>query len=123
MTIGKGKCPQSYQNFLYSYGMKRYWVDSTDRLAYTCSMVVDFCTFAGADLLRSEFSSANAATPARRRGGGDYRPWLLIRAPGPHQFATALRTLSLNQKLLQKKRFLALRRINCQGGSCEPRQP
>ena len=48
-----------------------------------------FCPFADPDLLHSELSSANAATPARRCGGGDYRHWLPIRAPGSHQFATA----------------------------------
>lgn len=32
----------SAQNFLFSYGMKRYWVDSTHWVAYACSMVVDF---------------------------------------------------------------------------------
>lgn len=53
-----------------------------------------FCAFAVADFLRSEFSSANAATPARRRGGGDYRTRLLIRVPSPDQFATAMWTLS-----------------------------
>lgn len=53
-----------------------------------------FCPFAVADLLRSEFASTNAATPARRRGGGDYRTRLLIRVPSPDQFATAMWTLS-----------------------------
>jgi len=48
---------------------------------------------------------------------------LLIGAPGSYQFATAVWTLSLNHKLLHKKRFLPLWRISCQGGSCEPPQP
>ena len=38
----------------------------------------------------------------------DYWHSLLIGAPGSHQFATAVWTLSLNHKLLQKKRLLTL---------------
>ena len=62
-----------------------------------------FCAFAVADLLRSELESTNAAAPARRRGVCDSRHWLLIGAPGSHQFATALRTLSLNHKSLHRE--------------------
>ena len=81
--------------------LKNYaWFGCSDQVFYLC--VLDgggFCPFAVADLLSGELAPANAATPATRRGGGDCRPELLIRAPSPHQFATALRTLSLNHKL------------------------
>src|SRR5579862_9721634 len=57
------------------------------------------CTVAFTDLLRSELPSANAATPARRRGFGDcWRQWM-IEAPGSHQLATAVGTLSVNHEL------------------------
>lgn len=81
-----------------------------------------FRTLAVTDLLRSELAAANAATPARRRAGDDYRPWLLIGAPGSHQFAATPWTLSLNHKLLQKKRLPSVWKISCQDGSYEPPQ-
>lgn len=82
-----------------------------------------FRAFALADLLGSKLESANAATPARRyffRTSGHCR---LIGAPGPHQFAIALGTLSSNHKLLRQKWLRARSSISCWGGSSEPRQP
>jgi hypothetical protein len=56
-----------------------------------------FCAFDGADLLSSKPASTNAATPDWRHRL--HASWhLLIGAPGSHQFATALRTLSLNHR-------------------------
>ena len=54
------------QNSLYWYGMKRYWVDSADRLAYACSMVVDFAR------LRSRICCAvNSPPQTLQRQPGD----------------------------------------------------
>ena len=78
-----------------------------------------------ADLLYGELAPANAASPARRRHMRDSGHWTLIGAPGSHQFATALRTLSLNHKApVQRKIVWSLSStVNCQGGSCESPQP
>ena len=83
------------------------------------------CAVAFTDLFCREPASANAATPARRRGLRDSGHRLLIGAPGSHQFATALRTLSLNHKLSYSERIScrSLRELDCQGGSCESPQP
>jgi len=55
-----------------------------------------FRKFAFADLVYGELSSANAAPPTRRRNCCDSGRVLSFATPGPYQFATALRTLSLN---------------------------
>jgi hypothetical protein len=80
-----------------------------------------FCAFTFADLIRGEFASTNAATPA---GRGELRHsgnWLLIRAPGSDQFATAPRTFSSNHRALKlRKVFWSLcSRLSCQDGSCD----
>ena len=53
-----------------------------------------------ADLLHRELASTNAASPARGRYMRGSEHWLLIGASGPHQFATAPRTLSFDHKTL-----------------------
>lgn len=59
--------------------------------------LLGFCALGGADLLCSEPASTNAATPDWRHRL--HASWhLLIGAPGSHQFATALRTLSLTHR-------------------------
>jgi|SRR5271168_1865021 len=52
-------------------------------------------TFGFADLFGSEAASAGAATPIIGRAAG-----LVLGAPGLHQFATALGTLSLRHSLV-----------------------
>ncbi len=79
----------------------------------------DFCPFTVADLLRSEPTSANAATPSRRRGLCDSWEWLLIGAPSSHEFTVALRTLSLNHRAHTRKLSFALLRVNLQSGEYE----
>jgi len=56
------------------------------------------CAVAVADLFHREPTSAYAATPAGTRRWRDSGGCLLIGAPGSHEFATALRTLSLDHK-------------------------
>jgi len=63
-------------------------------------------TLAFTDLLRSEPASANAAAPTRRCACRNPGHRLLIGTPGPHEFATTLRTLSLNHRLTQSERVL-----------------
>ena len=66
MTIGKRKRPQRNQNFFYRYAMKRSWVDSKDRPAYACSMIVDF-----ARLLARICSTVNSPPQTLQRQPAD----------------------------------------------------
>jgi hypothetical protein len=63
--------------------------------------VLDGCrsyAIAFADLFHSELAPANTASPARGRRLHDSGHWVVIGAPGWYEFATALRTLSLDHK-------------------------
>ena len=66
-----------------------------------CLCVLDgcgSCAIAFADLVHSELAPANPASPARRRRLRDSRHRVVIGAPGWYEFATALRTPSLDHK-------------------------
>lgn len=79
-------------------------------------------TGAFTDLLCSKPASTNAATPARSCFLHASGHWFLIGAPGSHQFATAMWTLSLNHKL-RRRNVSPVWKISWQGGWCEPPQP
>src|SRR5579864_413580 len=56
-----------------------------------------------ADLLHGELAPANTASPAREHRLRDSGRWVMIRAPDWYEFATALRTLSLDHKTSASK--------------------
>jgi len=89
--------------------IRQIWVSGIKSHHVFCLCVLNggrFRTLAVADLLSGDLASAHAATPAWRCGLRDEWHWLLISAPGSHQFAIAVWTLSLNHKLLHQKMLL-----------------